>query len=204
MTALFVIIAALGTAVLNLFFAKKISKKEYRPFIKVANVVLAVLLAVLFVVAGGANKRLQVFLGEQISRAEMTINKIYPGAFEKSFSTVEAKAMLKSCLDTFESSGSAIETVAVNIVKLKFDKYISLALSAITALEKTEGTISLKDTLSSLEGLLLERTAAVFKTARLSLFVIYIVYFIVMLFVSLHLANGGRKENKSIVFGEEQ
>lgn len=204
MTALFVIIAALGTAALNLFFAKKISKKEYRPFIKVANVMLAVLLAALFVVAGGANKRLQVFLGEQISRAGTTVNKIYPGAFEKSFSTVEAKVMLKSCLDTFESSGSAIETVAVNIVKLKFDKYISLALSAITALEKTEGTISLKDALSSLEYLLLERTAAFFKMARLSLFVIYIVYFIVMLLVSLHLADGGRKENKSIVFGEEQ
>ena len=163
-----------------------------------------IVLAVVFVAAGSANKRLEVFLGEQISRAGAAVNKIYPGAYEKSFSTVEAKEMLESCLDTFESPDSAIETVAVNLVKLKFDKYFSLALSAINALEQTEGRVSLKDALASLEALLLERTEVCFRITRLALFAIYAVYFIVMALVSLHLANGARKENKSIVFGEAQ
>ena len=163
-----------------------------------------IVLAVVFVAAGSANKRLEVFLGEQISRAGAAVNKIYPGAYEKSFSTVEAKEMLESCLDTFESPDSAIETVAVNLVKLKFDKYFSLAFSAINALEQTEGKVSLKDALASLEALLLKRTEVCFRITRLALFAIYAVYFIVMALVSLHLANGARKENKSIVFGEAQ
>ena len=204
MTAFFIIIAILGTMTLNIFFAKKICRKEFRICVEVVNVVFAIVLAVVFVAAGSANKRLKVFLGEQISRAGATVNKIYPGAYEKLFSTVEAKEMLESCLDTFESPDSAIETVAVNLVKLKFDKYFSLALSAINALEQTEGRVSLKDALASLEALLLERTEVCFRITRLALFAIYAVYFIVMALVSLHLANGARKENKSIVFGEAQ
>lgn len=204
MTAFFIIIAILGTMTLNIFFAKKICRKEFRICVEVVNVVFAIVLAVVFVAAGSANKRLKVFLGEQISRAGATVNKIYPGAYEKSFSTVEAKEMLESCLDTFESPDSAIETVAVNLVKLKFDKYFSLALSAINALEQTEGRVSLKDALASLEALLLKRTEVCFRITRLALFAIYAVYFIVMALVSLHLANGARKENKSIVFGEAQ
>ena len=204
MTAFFIIIAILGTMTLNIFFAKKICRKEFRICVEVVNVVFAIVLAVVFVAAGSANKRLKVFLGEQISRAGATVNMIYPGAYEKSFSTVEAKEMLESCLDTFESPDSAIETVAVNLVKLKLDKYFSLALSAINALEQTEGRVSLKDALASLEALLLKRTEVCFRITRLALFAIYAVYFIVMALVSLHLANGARKENKSIVFGEAQ
>ena len=203
MTAFFIIIAILGTMTLNIFFAKKICRKEFRICVEVVNVVFAIVLAVVFVAAGSANKRLKFFLGEQISRTGATVNKIYPGAYEKSFSTVEAKEMLESCLDTFESD-SAIETVAVNLVKLKFDKYFSLALSAINALEQTEGRVSLKDALASLEALLLKRTEVCFRITRLALFAIYAVYFIVMALVSLHLANGAHKENKSIVFGEAQ
>ncbi|MDE6719112.1 MAG: hypothetical protein K2J68_04560, partial [Treponemataceae bacterium] len=204
MTAVFIIIVVLGTLVLNAVFAKKIAKKEFRIFTEAMNVVVAVALVVLFVVAGFANRHLKVFLEQQTARLELTINRIYPDAFEKSFSTAEVKDMLKSSLETFESPDSGIETIAVNLVKIRFDKYISLALSAINALEQTEGTISMKDAITSLESLMLGKTTMFFKLIRCVLIVIYVVFFIVSLFVSNYLKGEGRKENKSIVFGEGQ
>ncbi len=203
MTAFFIVTAIAGTIVLNVLFARKIVRKDFRVFTEVANVVVAVLLSVLFIAASFADKYLKVFLDEQTARLEFTVNKIYPGAFEKSFSTTEAKEMLESSLETFESPDSVIETVTVNLVKMRFDKYFSLAISAINALEQTEGTISLKDAISSLKTLLLERNAALFKLIRLTLIAVYFIFFVASLLASNYLKNGGHKENKSIVFGEQ-
>lgn len=198
MTAFF-IIAIAGTIVLNTLFARKIARKDFRIFTEVMNVAVAVLLSVLFVAASFADKHLKFFLDEQTARLELTVNKIYPNAFEKSFRTAEAKEMLKSALETFESPDSIIETVAVNLVKMQFDKYVSLALSAINAIEQPDGTISLKDAILSLKSLLLGKNATIFKLIRRALIAIYIVYFIGILLVSIYLKNDGHKENKSMV-----
>ena len=202
MTAFF-IISIIGTIVLNALFARKIARRDFRIFTEVMNVAVAVLLSVLFVAASFADKHLKFFLDEQTARLEITVNKIYPNAFEKSFRTAEAKEMLKSALETFESPDSIIETVAVNLVKMQFDKYFSLALSAINAIEQPDGTISLKDAILSLKSLLLGKNATIFKLIRRALIAIYIVYFIGILLVSIYLKNDGHKENKSMVFGEQ-
>lgn len=202
MTAFF-IISIIGTIVLNALFARKIARRDFRIFTEVMNVAVAVLLSVLFVAASFADKHLKFFLDEQTARLELAVNKIYPNAFEKSFRTAEAKEMLKSALETFESPDSIIETVAVNLVKMQFDKYFSLALSAINAIEQPDGTISLKDAILSLKSLLLGKNATIFKLIRRALIAIYIVYFIGILLVSIYLKNDGHKENKSMVFGEQ-
>ncbi|MBD5404362.1 MAG: hypothetical protein HDR55_05170 [Treponema sp.] len=202
MTAFFIIFI-IGTIVLNALFARKIARKDFRIFTEVMNVAVAVLLSVLFVSASFADKHLKFFLDEQTARLELTVNKIYPNAFEKSFRTAEAKEMLESALETFESPDSIIETVAVNLVKMQFDKYFSLALSAINAIEQPDGTISLKDAILSLKSLLLGKNATIFKLIRRALIAIYIVYFIGILLVSIYLKNDGHKENKSMVFGEQ-
>ena len=202
MTAFF-IISIIGTIVLNALFARKIARKDFCIFTEVMNVAVAVLLSVLFVAASFADKHLKFFLDEQTARLELTVNKIYPNAFEKSFRTAEAKEMLKSALETFESPDSMIETIAVNLVKMQFDKYVSLALSAINAIEQPDGTISLKDAILSLKSLLLGKNATIFKLIRRALIAIYIVYFIGILLVSIYLKNDGHKENKSMVFGEQ-
>lgn len=202
MTAFFIIFI-IGTIVLNALFTRKIARKDFCIFTEVMNVAVAVLLSVLFVAASFADKHLKFFLDEQTARLELTVNKIYPNAFEKSFRTAEAKEMLKSALETFESPDSIIETVAVNLVKMQFDKYFSLALSAINAIEQPDGTISLKDAILSLKSLLLGKNATIFKLIRRALIAIYIVYFIGILLVSIYLKNDGHKENKSMVFGEQ-
>lgn len=202
MTAFF-IISIIGTIVLNALFARKIARRDFRIFTEVMNVAVAVLLSVLFVAASFADKHLKFFLDEQTARLELAVNKIYPNAFEKSFKTAEAKEMLESALETFESPDSIIETVAVNLVKMQFDKYFSLALSAINAIEQPDGTISLKDAILSLKSLLLGKNATIFKLIRRALIAIYIVYFIGILLVSIYLKNDGHKENKSMVFGEQ-
>ena len=202
MTAFF-IISIIGTIVLNALFARKIARRDFRIFTEVMNVAVAVLLSVLFVAASFADKHLKFFLDEQTARLELAVNKIYPNAFEKSFRTAEAKEMLESALETFESPDSIIETVAVNLVKMQFDKYFSLALSAINAIEQPDGTISLKDAILSLKSLLLGQNATIFKLIRRALIAIYIVYFIGILLVSIYLKNDGHKENKSMVFGEQ-
>ena len=199
----FFIIFIIGTIVLNALFARKIARRDFRIFTEVMNVAVAVLLSVLFVAASFADKHLKFFLDEQTARLELAVNKIYPNAFEKSFKTAEAKEMLKSALETFESPDSIIETVAVNLVKMQFDKYFSLALSAINAIEQPDGTISLKDAILSLKSLLLGKNATIFKLIRRALIAIYIVYFIGILLVSIYLKNDGHKENKSMVFGEQ-
>ena len=204
MTAVFIIITVSGTAALNLLFARKISEKTARVCMQIVNAAATILIAALFVIAGSANKHLKIFLEQQSARLELTVNKIYPGAFEKSFSTTEVKEMLKASLDTFESPDNGIETLAVNLVKVRFDKYLSLSLAAINALEQTEGTISLKDAILSLESLLLLRTGVCFKIIRRLLIVIYAVYFLGALSVSLYSAKRAREGNKSIVFGEAQ
>ena len=199
----FFIIFIIGTIVLNALFARKIARRDFRIFTEVMNVAVAVLLSVLFVAASFADKHLKFFLDEQTARLELAVNKIYPNAFEKSFKTAEAKEMLESALETFESPDSIIETVAVNLVKMQFDKYFSLALSAINAIEQPDGTISLKDAILSLKSLLLGKNATIFKLIRRALIAIYIVYFIGILLVSIYLKNDGHKENKSMVFGEQ-
>ena len=166
---------------------------------QIVNAAATTLIVALFVIAGSANKHLKFFLEQQSARLELTVNKIYPGAFEKSFSTTEVKEMLKASLDTFESPDNGIETLAVNLVKVRFDKYLSLSLAAINALEQTEGTISLKDAILSLESLLLLRTGVCFKIIRHLLSVIYAVYFFGSLSVSLYSAKIAREGNKSIV-----
>ena len=202
MTAFF-IISIIGTIVLNALFARKIARRDFRIFTEVMNVAVAVLLSVLFVAASFADKHLKFFLDEQTARLELAVNKIYPNAFEKSFKTAEAKEMLESALETFESPDSIIETVAVNLVKMQFDKYFSLALSAINAIEQPDGTISLKDAILSLKSLLLGQNATIFKLIRRALIAIDSVYVIGILLVSIYLKNDGHKENKSMVFGEQ-
>lgn len=202
MTAFF-IIAIVGTIAMNALFARKIARKDFRIFTEVVNVVVAILLSVLFVVADFADKHHKVFLEKQTARLELTVNKIYPGAFEKSFSTTEAKEILESSVETFESPNSVIETIAVNLVKMWLDKYFSLALSAINAVEQPDGTILLKDAILSLKSLLLKKNAALFKLIQRTLIAVYIVYFIGILLVSIYLKNDRHKENKSIVFGEQ-
>lgn len=202
MTAFF-IIAFVGTIAMNALFARKIARKDFRIFTEVVNVVVAILLSVLFVVADFADKHHKVFLEKQTARLELTVNKIYPGAFEKPFSTTEAKEILESSVETFESPNSVIETIAVNFVKMWFDKYFSLALSAINAVEQPDGTILLKDAILSLKSLLLKKNAALFKLIQRTLIAVYIVYFIGILLVSIYLKNDRHKENKSIVFGEQ-
>lgn len=202
MTAVFIIIVALGTLLLNILFAKKIPTKTFRIGMAIANATIAFVLAALFVVAGFANSYLKTFFEQQTERMESTVNRIYPGAFEQSFSTVEIKEILRSSLE-MEANGGAVETIAVNLIKLKFDKYMSRILSTINALEQNEGTLSVKDAIVSLESLLLERTAIVFKIIRRMLFAVYGIYFIISLVVSCYLKKNEYGGNKSIVFGEQ-
>ena len=202
MTAVFIIIVVLGTLILNILLARKIPAKTFRIGMEIANATIAFVLAVLFVFASFANSYLKAFFGQQTERVESTVNRIYPGAFEQSFSTVELKEILRSSLES-ESKGSAVETIAVNLVKLKLNKYMALMLSAVNALEQNEGTLSLKDVTVSFESLLLERTAIVFRIIRRMLFVVYAVCFVASLAVSCYLTKNGCERTKSIVFGEQ-
>ena len=95
MIALVILFAILVTFFLNFAFAKKIQNKTYRFFMDAANVLLALIFVILFVVTGTVQKNMNSFIDYEISQLEKNANEIYPGALDAQMNTAELKDLLE-------------------------------------------------------------------------------------------------------------
>ena len=200
MIALVILFAILVTFFLNFAFAKKIQNKTYRFFMDAANVLLALIFVVLFVVTGTVQKNMNSFIDYEISQLEKNANEIYPGALDAQMNTAELKDLLEKSLKKNASGG--LDAIAENIIKSKIEKYTESALKAINALERTEDKLSVKDALVSIKELSVKAVTPYFKIIKILLVVLYIILALISMLLSNYMKNEDT-QNKGIVFGEE-
>lgn len=201
MTIITILFAITVTILLNLIFVRKIQNKTYKICMGSINFILSLAFIALFISIGIVKNHLNSFIDSGINQLELRVNEIYPGALEKQMSTEEIKDLLEQSLEKKDVDG--IEALAENVIKTRIEKYTSITLKTINALERENNKLSVKDALISIKELSLDIVSPYYKIINILLFVLYIVLVIVSILITIYLSKDKDSTNEGIIFGEE-
>lgn len=201
MTIITILFAITVTLLLNLIFVRKIQNKTYKICMGSINFILSLAFIALFISIGIVKNHLNSFIDSGINQLELRVNEIYPGALEKQMSTEEIKDLLEQSLEKKDVDG--IEALAENVIKTRIEKYTSITLKTINALERENNKLSVKDALISIKELSLDTVSPYYKIINILLFVLYIVLVIVSILITIYLSKDKDSTNEGIIFGEE-
>lgn len=201
MTIITILFAITVTLLLNIIFVRKIQNKTYKICMGSINFILSLAFIALFISIGIVKNHLNSFIDSGINQLELRVNEIYPGALEKQMSTEEIKDLLEQSLEKKDVDG--IEALAENVIKTRIEKYTSITLKTINALERENNKLSVKDTLISIKELSLDTVSPYYKIINILLFVLYIVLVIVSILITIYLSKDKDSTNEGIIFGEE-
>lgn len=201
MTIITILFAITVTILLNLIFVRKIQNKTYKICMGSINFILSLAFIALFISIGIVKNHLNSFIDSGINQLELRVNEIYPGALEKQMSTEEIKDLLEQSLEKKDVDG--IEALAENVIKTRIEKYTSITLKTINALERDNNKLSVKDALISIKELSLDTVSPYYKIINILLFVLYIVLVIVSILITIYLSKDKDSTNEGIIFGEE-
>lgn len=201
MTIITILFAITVTLLLNLIFVRKIQNKTYKICMGSINFILSLAFIALFISIGIVKNHLNSFIDSGINQLELRVNEIYPGALEKQMSTEEIKDLLEQSLEKKDVDG--IEALAENVIKTRIEKYTSITLKTINALERENNKLSVKDALISIKELSLDTVSPYYKIINILLFVLYIVLVIVSILITIYLSKDKDSTNEGIIFGEK-
>ena len=201
MTIITILFAITVTLLLNLIFVRKMQNKTYKICMGSINFILSLAFIALFISIGIVKNHLNSFIDSGINQLELRVNEIYPGALEKQMSTEEIKDLLEQSLEKKDVDG--IEALAENVIKTRIEKYTSITLKTINALERENNKLSVKDALISIKELSLDTVSPYYKIINILLFVLYIVLVIVSILITIYLSKDKDSTNEGIIFGEE-
>ncbi len=201
MTIITILFAITVTLLLNIIFVRKIQNKTYKICMGSINFILSLAFIALFISIGIVKNHLNSFIDSGINQLELRVNEIYPGALEKQMSTEEIKDLLEQSLEKKDVDG--IEALAENVIKTRIEKYTSITLKTINALERENNKLSVKDALISIKELSLDTVSPYYKIINILLFVLYIVLVIVSILITIYLSKDKDSTNEGIIFGEE-
>ena len=201
MTIITILFAITVTLLLNLIIVRKIQNKTYKICMGSINFILSLAFIALFISIGIVKNHLNSFIDSGINQLELRVNEIYPGALEKQMSTEEIKDLLEQSLEKKDVDG--IEALAENVIKTRIEKYTSITLKTINALERENNKLSVKDALISIKELSLDTVSPYYKIINILLFVLYIVLVIVSILITIYLSKDKDSTNEGIIFGEE-
>lgn len=201
MTIITILFAITVTLLLNIIFVRKIQNKTYKICMGSINFILPLAFIALFISIGIVKNHLNSFIDSGINQLELRVNEIYPGALEKQMSTEEIKDLLEQSLEKKDVDG--IEALAENVIKTRIEKYTSITLKTINALERENNKLSVKDALISIKELSLDTVSPYYKIINILLFVLYIVLVIVSILITIYLSKDKDSTNEGIIFGEE-
>ena len=195
------IFAILISFLLNFFFVKRIENKTYKYCMGTINVALSLVFIILVIVVGIVKVHLNSFIDMGINELENRVDEIYPGALEKRMKTEEIKKILENSIETKDVNG--VEEFAENLIKSKIQKYTSITLKTINALERENNMLSVKDTIVSIKEICVKAVAPYFKIAIILFFILYSILIAISIFLTLHLVKDKDSKNEGVAFGEE-
>lgn len=201
MTIITILFAITVTLLLNIIFVRKIQNKTYKICMGSINFILSLAFIALFISIGIVKNHLNSFIDSGINQLVLRVNEIYPDALEKQMSTEEIKDLLEQSLEKKDVDG--IEALAENVIKTRIEKYTSITLKTINALERENNKLSVKDALISIKELSLDTVSPYYKIINILLFVLYIVLVIVSILITIYLSKDKDSTNEGIIFGEE-
>ena len=201
MTIITILFAITVTLLLNLIFVRKIQNKTYKICMGSINFILSLAFIALFISIGIVKNHLNSFIDSGINQLVLRVNEIYPDALEKQMSTEEIKDLLEQSLEKKDVDG--IEALAENVIKTRIEKYTSITLKTINALERENNKLFVKDALISIKELSLDTVSPYYKIINILLFVLYIVLVIVSILITIYLSKDKDSTNEGIIFGEE-
>lgn len=187
------------TLFLNIVFVRRITNKMFRICITAANILFALFFIALISTVIFIDRHLETFIDTEIQKLENNMHEIYPDILKKKFTTVEIKRILESSTKT--ESGVGLNKIASDIVKSKIEVYTSSLLEGIKAIEDTDDMLSVKDVIISVKNLSLQTVKPYIKTAKNTLIILYLIYFILSMIASWYFKD--KKENKTIIFGND-
>jgi len=201
MTIITILFAITVTLLLNIIFVRKIQNKTYKICMGSINFILSLAFIALFISIGIVKNHLNSFIDSGINQLVLRVNEIYPDALEKQMSTEEIKDLLEQSLEKKDVDG--IEALAENVIKTRIEKYTSITLKTINALERENNKLFVKDALISIKELSLDTVSPYYKIINILLFVLYIVLVIVSILITIYLSKDKDSTNEGIIFGEE-
>lgn len=197
----FFIVGVCITVIMNICLVRKIKNRTYRICISSMNIIVLAAFIILGTAVNIVRRNLGSFLNQQISTIETKANEIYPGMLDVQMDTSKIKEMLENSF-SLENSGT-FEDIVIQILRSSVNDFSTTALKTLTALERTDNKLSVKEVLVSLKEICMNKITPFYRIADIVLVAVFSLYVICSLCMSLYLSSAKASENKSIVFGEE-